>query len=126
MTLLTLGVSVLSALVQIRINKERMVCSAKERGLVYSLITGIQKIRLSGAENRAFSKWSVLFSKVAELQYNPPLLIRMSKVITSFITLSGISVPSGGLVAADYDLNGYLSIKDGNGNTLLPKRTAAA
>ena len=44
----------------------------------------------------------------------------------TFITLSGISVAPGGLVAADYDLNGYLSIKDGNGSTLLPKRTAAS
>ena len=49
-TLLTLGVSMLSAAVQTRINAERMVLQAKERGLVYSLITGIQKIRLSGAE----------------------------------------------------------------------------
>ena len=110
-TLLTLAVSLLSAFVQIRINKERMVYSAKERGLVYSLITGIQKIRLSGAENRAFSKWSVLFSKGSELQYNPPLLIRLSRVITSFITLGGtaimyyISVKSGVTPAEYYAFN---------------------
>ena len=55
-TLVTLGVSMLSAAVQMRVSKERMMLNAKERGLVYALITGIQKIRLSGAENREIGR----------------------------------------------------------------------
>ncbi len=110
-TLLTLTVSMVSAAVQTRVSKERMVFSAKERGLVYSLITGIQKIRLSGAENRAFVKWSNLFSKGAELAYNPPPIIRLSVVITTAISLTGtalmyfISVRSGVSVANYYAFN---------------------
>ena len=106
-TILTLAVSMISATVQTRINKEKMVLNAKERGLVYSLISGIQKIRLSGAENRAFVKWSEQFSKGAELTYNPPAIIVMSTVITTGITLVGtaimyfISVKSG-VTPADY------------------------
>ncbi len=91
-TLLTLGVSIVSALVQMRIDKEKMVHTAKERGLVFSLITGIQKIRLSGAENRAFHKWSFLYTKSAELTYNPPAIIRLSGVITTGITLTGTAI----------------------------------
>ena len=91
-TVLTLIVSLLSALAQMRINKEKMTHSAKERGMVYSLITGIQKIRLSGAENRAFSKWSSLYTKSAELTYNPPAIIRLSGVINTAITLTGTAV----------------------------------
>ncbi len=91
-TLLTLGVSMLSGLVQTRVNRERMTCSAKERGLVYSLITGIQKIRLSGAENRAFIKWSEQFTKSAQLTYAPPAIIRLSKVFTSAISLAGTAI----------------------------------
>ena len=110
-TLLTLTVSMVSAAVQTRVSKERMVFSAKERGLVYSLITGIQKIRLSGAENRAFVKWSNLFAKGAELAYNPPPIIRLSVVITTAISLTGtalmyfISVKSGVSVANYYAFN---------------------
>ena len=106
-TILTLAVSMISATVQTRINKEKMVLNAKERGLVYSLISGIQKIRLSGAENRAFVKWSEQFSKGAALTYNPPAIIVMSTVITTGITLVGtaimyfISVKSG-VTPADY------------------------
>lgn len=42
----------------------------------------------------------------------------------SFITLNGLSIAPGGRVVADYDLNGYLTIRDGNGNSLLNKRNA--
>ena len=110
-TLLTLGISMISAAVQMRISKERMTLNAKERGLVYALITGIQKIRLSGAENRAFVKWSRVFAKGAELAYNPPTIIRMSGVITTAITMIGtavmyfISVRSGVSVADYYAFN---------------------
>ena len=91
-TIMTLIVSLLSALTQMRINKERMVHYAKERGMVFSLITGIQKIRLSGAENRAFSKWSSLYTKSAELIYNPPAIIRLSRVISVAISMIGTAV----------------------------------
>ena len=91
-TLLTLAVSLLSASVQMRLSKEMMVYSAKERGLVFSLITGIQKIRLSGAENRAFIRWSNLYTKSAVLNYNPPFIVKMSGVITVAITMIGTAI----------------------------------
>lgn len=117
-TLLTLAVSMCSALVQMHIDEEKMVYTAKERGLVYSLITGIQKIRLSGAENRAFVKWSQLYTKSAELTYNPPAIIRLSGVLTTAISLTGtaimyfVAVKSGVSVSEYYAFNtayGYIS-----------------
>ena len=117
-TLLTLAVSMCSALVQMHIDEEKMVYTAKERGLVYSLITGIQKIRLSGAENRAFVKWSQLYTKSAELTYNPPAIIRLSGVLTTAISLTGtaimyfVAVKSGVSVSQYYAFNtayGYIS-----------------
>ncbi len=91
-TLATLAVSLLSARVQMRLDQETMVHTARERGLVYSLITGIQKIRLSGAENRAFAKWSQLYVKSAELTFNPPAIITLSGVLTTGISLIGTAV----------------------------------
>ena len=91
-TLLTLAVSLLSAKIQMGIDQEKMVYTAKERGLVYSLITGIQKIRLSGAENRAFSKWAQMYVKSATLTFNPPAIIRLSSVLTTAISLLGTAV----------------------------------
>ena len=91
-TLATLGLSLLSAFVQMKIDKEKMVYTAKERGLVFSLITGIQKIRLSGAENRAFSRWAQQYVKSAEMTYNPPAVIRLSSVLTTAVSLLGTGV----------------------------------
>lgn len=48
--LLITVVSVVSSIWQISIAKHRMEISAKESGMTYSLISGIQKIKLSGAE----------------------------------------------------------------------------
>ncbi|MBR4539841.1 MAG: ATP-binding cassette domain-containing protein [Clostridia bacterium] len=91
-TLLSLSVSLLSAKVQMRIDAEKMKYTAKERGLVFSLIKGIQKIRLSGSENRAFYKWSQAYTKSAELAFNPPAIIRLSSVFTTLISMAGTAI----------------------------------
>ncbi|MBQ3667785.1 MAG: ATP-binding cassette domain-containing protein [Clostridia bacterium] len=91
-TFVTLAVSLISARVQMRIDTEKMTVTARERGLVYSLITGIQKIRLSGAENRAFAKWSRQYTQSAALTYSPPAIIRLSGVITSAVSLIGTAI----------------------------------
>ncbi len=89
LTILTLGISVTSALVQTAINKERMALAAKERGLTYNLINGIQKIRLTGSENRAFVKWAELYSEESGLTYHPPGIVLYSGVFTSALGLLG-------------------------------------
>ncbi len=91
-TLLTLLISLLSARVQMKLDAEKMEHTAKERGFVYALITGIQKIRLSGAENRAFARWSQLYTKSASLTYSPPAVIRLSSVFTTAVSLTGTAV----------------------------------
>ena len=91
-TLATLAVSLLSARVQMKIDQETMVTTARERGLVYAFINGIQKIRLSGAENRAFAKWSDLYVQTATTTFNPPAIIRLSAVMTTAVSLIGTGV----------------------------------
>ena len=83
----TVAFSIVSTLTQIRINRRRMELGAKESGMSYSLITGIQKIKLSGAEKRVFAKWLDLYAEVVEFQYNPPLFIKVNGVISTAISL---------------------------------------
>ena len=54
----------------------------------YAMITGVQKIKLAGAEKRIFAKWLDLYSVGAELNYNPPLFIKLNSVINLGITLA--------------------------------------
>ncbi len=85
--LVTVVFSTVSTLVQIRINKRIMEQEAKESGMSYSMITGVQKIKLAGAEKRIFAKWLDLYSVGAELTYNPPMFIKVNVVISLAITL---------------------------------------
>ena len=88
-TIISLAFSIVSSLMQMRISKRSMELSAKESGLSYSLITGVQKIKLSGAEKRAFSKWAGLYSQEAELVYNPPAFIKVNTAISAAISAVG-------------------------------------
>ncbi|MCM1135214.1 MAG: NHLP bacteriocin export ABC transporter permease/ATPase subunit [Clostridium sp.] len=99
--------SILPTLLQMGIAKKQMELSAKENGMSYALIAGIQKIRLSGAEKRAFARWGELYAKEAELSYNPPLFLKLSGVISMAISLAGTIILyyaaiAGNIGVADY------------------------
>ena len=110
-SVLTLGLSIAGNMAQSQINKELMEISAQERGLTYALMGGVEKIRLSGAENRVFTKWLDLYTRGADLKFNPPVLVKFQKVFNAAITLTGtivmyfIAVKSGVSVADYYAFN---------------------
>ena len=85
--LVTVGFSVATTFVQIGINRKRMEHAAKESGMSYSMISGIQKIKLSGAEKRSFAKWLNLYADGAELTYNTPMFLRANAAISTGISL---------------------------------------
>ena len=88
-TLATLLMTAASVLLQIRISRKRMLLGSKESGETYAMIAGIQKIRLAGAEKRAFSRWSKGYAGLAELEYNPPLFLKISSVLIRAVSLAG-------------------------------------
>ncbi len=85
--LLTMGLSVATTLIQVRVNRRQMELSAKESGMSYGLITGIQKIKLAGAEKRVFAKWLKVYADSADPTYNPPMFIKVNSVFATAITL---------------------------------------
>ncbi len=84
--LVTVTFSLVTTLVQINVSKRIRSQAAKESGLSYSLISGVQKIKLAGAEKRAFAKWLNIYSDGAALIYNPPTILRISNVIMTAIS----------------------------------------
>ncbi len=105
-TLLTLVVTCVTVVVQMKITKQSMLLASKESGISYAMISGIQKIRLSGAEKRAFGRWSKAYADQAALLYNPPLLLKVSGVITTGISLAGT------LVIYWYAVKTHVSVAD--------------
>jgi len=85
----TLIYTVATTLAQMRISKQIMEKGAKESGMSFALINGVQKIKLAGAEKRAFGRWARTYAEAAELSYNPPLFLKVSTAISTAISLAG-------------------------------------
>lgn len=86
-TLITTAVTLATSFIQSRVTKEKMLLSSKTGGMTYSMISGIQKIKLAGAEKRMFSRWARQYSKEAFLEYNPPTFLKLSGTINLAVTL---------------------------------------
>lgn len=88
----TVVIAAVSAVLQIRVSMKQMELASKESGMSYALISGIQKIKLSGAEKRSFARWGDMYSKGAKLLYDPPMLLKVNTVLTTAISLIGTIV----------------------------------
>lgn len=88
----TVVIAAVSAVFQIKVSKRQMELASKESGMSYALISGIQKIKLSGAEKRSFARWGDMYSKGAKLLYDPPMLLKVNTVLTTAISLIGTIV----------------------------------
>ena len=86
---LTLGYSVFNTVIRRNINRKTMKIMEKKNGLTYMLISGIQKIRLSGAETRAFSRWTKIYTEEVRNTYGLPISILLSDTIAVAIALAG-------------------------------------
>lgn len=90
--MITVLFSLITTFYQMRVTKRQMEIGAKESGMSYAMITGVQKIKLSGAEKRAYARWSKLYAQEVEMTYNPPMFLRINGVLSSSISMIGMIV----------------------------------
>ncbi len=81
--------------------------AAKLSGLEYNLFAGIQKLKLTGSETRAFARWLDHYSETARILYNPALKSRLYPALTAFLGIGGTmfifwSTLSNGVSTSDY------------------------
>ena len=107
--LVTVGFSAVSSLVQIRLTRQLMEQEAKESGMSYSMIAGIQKIKLAGAEKCSFARWLNLYAEGAEYTYNPPAFIKINKVINLAISLASTVILYFLAVESGVDQSSYFA-----------------
>lgn len=105
----TILFSLVTTLVQMKLSKQQMELGAKESGLIYSFIAGVQKLKLAGAEKRAFSQWAALYRKKAKLMYDPPTFIKINTVIGTAISLIGTIVLYYAAVKSQVSVEDYLA-----------------
>ena len=114
-TAATIILSILTTFTQMRITREKMGHTAKTSGLTYSTITGIQKIKLAGAEKRMFSRWAKHYAKEAQLQYNPPLFLKISGTLSLAITLAGTMIMYAIAVKSHISVSDYYAFNTAYG-----------
>jgi ABC-type bacteriocin/lantibiotic exporter with double-glycine peptidase domain len=81
--------SVIITLAKQNINSKKIKLSPKLQSLVFALFGGIQKIKIAGAEKRAFAKWAKKYAEIESLNYSPPMIIKISGVISVAISTFG-------------------------------------
>lgn len=86
-TVLTLGYSVLNTVLRIKTTKKAMEASAKKNGMTYAMISGIQKIRITGSEKRAFTRWTKTYTEEVKHTYGIPKILLLSSTISQAISL---------------------------------------
>ena len=106
-TVATLGFSIFNTFIRMKNSRQSMEVSGKKNGLTYALLTGIQKIKLSGSERRAFTRWTKVYAEEVRTTYGIPLAILLSGTIGMAISLTGTIVMyyfavQSGVSVADY------------------------
>lgn len=115
-----------------RVNRTQMELAAKTGGLSYSLITGVEKIKLAGAERRAFSKWANAYAPQSALQYDPPMFVKVFPAVITAISLTGtmiiyfLALKANIDVAKYYAFNAAFAIVNGAFTALVPMIEPAA
>ncbi len=102
-----LVVSMLTVVWQVKVSRRQMKLQSEESGITHAMINGVQKIRLAGAEQRAFARWADVYAKSASLTYNPPVFLRVSSVISMGASLFGtlflyFQAVKSGISVSDY------------------------
>ena len=114
-TLVTVVFSVVSTLINTEVARSSMQLAARENGMNYAMITGIQKIKLAGAEKRAFARWGRLYAKEAQFLYNPPMIIKMNAVISTAISLIGTVIMYSAAIASGVTYDNYVAFTSAYG-----------
>lgn len=91
-TAATLVFSICNTLMRIKFSDRAMEMSGKKNGLTYALISGMQKIRLSGSERRAFTKWTKVYAEEVKYTYGVPKILLLNGTISMAISLIGTLV----------------------------------
>ena len=90
--LVTLIITLAASFIQIGVLRNKLNLDAKETGMSYAIMNGLQKIRLSGSEKRVFARWGQLYAKCARLEYDPPIFLKLNTFLITSISLIGTVV----------------------------------
>ena len=84
---IVLGIAI--AVTQVRMQQDIVKSDLEVSGLVPILLNGVLKLKLAGAEKRAFARWAEAESKSLQTKYNIPFWYKISNTLPPLVTLIG-------------------------------------
>lgn len=77
---------------RVGVEEKRILTKSKTAGMEYALYSGVQKLKLAGAERRAFANWARVYKENAKAMYQLPLPVKIVPALTSFLVYAGWAV----------------------------------
>lgn len=104
-------------MIRLRIKKVRREMEAGEQAdsVVFSIFQGIQKIRLSGAEKRAFAKWAEAYGEQAKAKFSYPLLLHMEGALQMAVMLLGTALFYRKALSVQLSVSDFLAFQSAYG-----------
>ncbi len=92
LTVIMLGATIFISLRQLTLNRDALTVQGKISGLLGNLLGGITKIRVTGTEKTAFSKWANLFIRERGLMFEAGKLQNKLMVISSSFPVAALAL----------------------------------
>ncbi|MCL1893249.1 MAG: ATP-binding cassette domain-containing protein [Holophagaceae bacterium] len=88
----TLATNIITTMACMKVQRRSLEAGADLSGMTYSMLSGIQKIKLTGSEKRIFARWASKYKTATNYTFNPPFIMKYSGVISSVISMAGLAV----------------------------------
>jgi len=79
--------NIISSLIMLKYQRELLEVSGKLNGFLFDIITGIQKIKLAGAENRVYVRWVDIFSNQRVISYKAGVVQNYLEIFNSIFPI---------------------------------------
>ena len=92
MTVIMVGLTILISFRQLKLNRDALTVQGKISGMLGNWLGGIAKIRVTGTEKTAFSKWAALFINERGLMFDAGKLQNTLSVVTTSFPVVAMAV----------------------------------
>lgn len=90
--IVVMGISLLFGYLQIRYERQLIDLNNTMSGKIFGLLSGVSKIKTSGAEKRAFNNWARDFSEVRDITYRKENLGNKMAVFNSTVNIIATAI----------------------------------
>ena len=92
-----------------RFQNEIQPKNAELSGFLFSLVNGMQKIKTSGSEQRAFARWASMFKESSPDKASKPLAITIMPAISMMVSMGGTLLIYYGAFTSGIQLSDYIA-----------------